>query len=222
MASVCLSFRFFFLLLGKTVDRPEVVIWLLTDWTSATPRIWWWTWEPCQPECQSWLDRCSAQARMIAASLGPGGEHCCELSEHLRNRFNKPLHSILPSLLINGVISNRQMHLPSRHSVGKSNASHCSLKKHVSLMAASVMSRKQRVILRRNNSVEGRSLWTRCDGSFLLANFSERGKSSNSIFTFQVLTSFHPWMVVPHLGHGIEETNGCSKHKRWTGNRRWE
>lgn len=48
-----------------------------------------------------------------------------------------PKHSIFPSLLIIGDKSKRQMHRPSRQTVWKWNASHCSLKKHVSFIAAS-------------------------------------------------------------------------------------
>lgn len=50
-----------------------------------------------------------------------------------------PLHSMVPSLFMIGSISKRQMHLPSRHSVWKLNASHCSLKKQLSLIDASAM-----------------------------------------------------------------------------------
>lgn len=56
--------------------------------------------------------------------------HVGQLDRH------RPLHSTEPSLPQMGDISNRQMHRPSRHSVWKSIASHCSLKKHDSLMAA--------------------------------------------------------------------------------------
>lgn len=57
-----------------------------------------------------------------------------QLDRH-RHR-HRPLHSTEPSLPQMGDISNRQMHRPSRHSVWKNIASHCSLKKHDSLMAA--------------------------------------------------------------------------------------
>lgn len=49
-----------------------------------------------------------------------------------------PLHSMVPSLFKIGDISKRQVHLPSRHSVRKLNASHCSLKKQLSFTDASV------------------------------------------------------------------------------------
>lgn len=58
--------------------------------------------------------------------------HVGQLDRHR----HRPLHSTEPSLPQMGDISNRQMHRPSRHSVWKNIASHCSLKKHDSLMAA--------------------------------------------------------------------------------------
>lgn len=60
--------------------------------------------------------------------------HVGQLDRH-RHR-HRPLHSTEPSLPQMGDISNRHMHRPSRHSVWKNIASHCSLKKHDSLMAA--------------------------------------------------------------------------------------
>lgn len=54
-----------------------------------------------------------------------------------------PLHSTEPSFSHIGVMSNLQTQRPSRHSVWKYLASHCSLKKHDSLTAASEKVRKE-------------------------------------------------------------------------------
>lgn len=43
-----------------------------------------------------------------------------------------PTHSIDPSFLVTGLLSNRQIHLPSRHSVSGIESSHCWLKKQLS------------------------------------------------------------------------------------------
>lgn len=48
------------------------------------------------------------------------------------NNSNLPTHSIDPSFLVIGILSNRQMQRPSRHSVSGVNSSHCSLKKQLS------------------------------------------------------------------------------------------
>lgn len=53
--------------------------------------------------------------------------------DFLREAVNfSPAHSIDPSFLVTGLLSNRQIHFPSRHSVSGIESSHCWLKKQLS------------------------------------------------------------------------------------------
>lgn len=144
-------FKFFFF----WSNTKEKIVFLLTDWINVEPHKWWWTSVPCQLIFQSLLDQCSVQALVTLVWLKQNMQNNgwefkirkkIRIFISLELYFNdgltfikSPLHSMKPSLLIIAVISNRQMHRPSRHSVWGFDVSHCSLKKQLSFTDASVL-----------------------------------------------------------------------------------